>query len=81
MSLDKPLDLDFIGKGSYGVIMKKKTNNDIIIIKQFRVEYYDNNTNSFDKETKYANLANNINHYHLFQTDLKHLLTDTMNLK
>jgi serine/threonine protein kinase len=61
MSLDKPLDLDFIGKGSYGVIMKKKTTNDIIIIKQFRVEYYDNNTNSFDKETKYANLANNIN--------------------
>jgi serine/threonine protein kinase len=62
MSLDKPLDLEFIGKGSYGVIMKKKTKNDIIIIKQFRIEYYDyDNTTSFDRETKYAKLAYNIN--------------------
>ena len=61
MSLDKPLDLEFIGKGAYGIIMKKKTNNLIYVIKQFRVEYYNNNTSSFDKEVKYAKLAYNIN--------------------
>ncbi len=61
MSLDKPLDLEFLGKGAYGVIMKKKTNDNIYIIKQIRIEYYDDNTNSFSKESNYMKLAYDIN--------------------
>ena len=61
MSLDKPLDLEYIGKGSYGIIMKKKTDNDVYVIKQFRIEYYDNETTSLDKEVHFTKLAYNIN--------------------
>jgi serine/threonine protein kinase len=61
MSLDKPLDLEFIGKGSYGVIMKRRTKCFFYVIKQLRIEYYDDNTSSFDKEVSNAKLAYNIN--------------------
>jgi len=61
MSLDKPLDLEFIGKGSYGIIMRKKTNGLFHVIKQFRIEYYEDNTTSFDKEVTHAKSAYNIN--------------------
>lgn len=62
MSLDKPLDLEFIGKGSYGVIIKKKTsNNYYYIIKQFRVEKYDDGTSSYEREVQFAKLAYDIN--------------------
>ena len=61
MSLDKPLDLEYIGKGTFGIIMKKRTNGLFHIIKQFRIEYYDNEINSLSRESKYAKLAYNIN--------------------
>jgi len=61
MSLDKPLDLEYIGKGSYGIIMKKTTENDVYIIKQFRIEYYNNETTSLNKEVDLTKLAYNIN--------------------
>lgn len=61
MSLDKPLDLEFVGKGTYGVIMKKTTNSFNYIIKQFRVEIYDDGTTSFEREVLYTKMANNIN--------------------
>jgi serine/threonine protein kinase len=62
MSLDKPLNLEYIGKGTYGVIMKKISKNDIYVIKQFRIEIYDNETNSLEKEVHLTKLAYNINH-------------------
>ncbi len=62
MSLDKPLDLEFIGKGSYGVIFKKKTeHNYYYIIKQFRVENYEDGSTSYEREVEFAKNANNIN--------------------
>jgi serine/threonine protein kinase len=62
MSLDKPLDLEFIGKGTYGIIMKKKTqNNHYYIIKQFRVEIYDDGTTSLEREANFAKKAYNMN--------------------
>ena len=64
MSLDKPLDLEFVNKGTFGIIMKKRSFiGDIInihIIKQFRVEIYKNGT-SFEKEVKLTKLAYNKN--------------------
>jgi serine/threonine protein kinase len=59
MSLDEPLDLEFVNKGAYGIIMKKNSNN-IYIIKQFRVEFYEKGT-SFDKEVTLTKLAYNKN--------------------
>ncbi len=61
MSLDKPLDLDFIGSGTYGVIMKKRTKNFNYIIKQFRVEIYDDGSTSLEREAFFAKKAYNIN--------------------
>jgi serine/threonine protein kinase len=61
MSLDKPLDLEYIGKGTYGIILKKITKNDVYVIKQFRIEMYDNGTTSLEKETNLTKLAYNIN--------------------
>ncbi len=61
MSLDKPLDLEYVGKGTYGVIMKKRTNSFNYIIKQFRVEIYNDGTTSFEKEVSNTKKANNIN--------------------
>jgi serine/threonine protein kinase len=62
MSLDKPLDLEYIGKGTYGIIMKKFSKNDVYVIKQFRIEIYDNGINSLEKEVNLTKLAYNINH-------------------
>ena len=56
MSLDKPLDLEFLNKGAFGIIMKKRSKGNLHIIKQFRVEIYENET-SFDKEVRLTKLA------------------------
>ena len=61
MSLNKPLDLEYIGKGTYGVIMKKTSKNDIYVIKQFRIENYENGTTSLEKEVNLTKLAYHIN--------------------
>ena len=61
MSLDKPLDLEFIGNGTYGVIMKKRTKNFNYVIKQFRVENYSDGTTSLEKESMFAKKAYDIN--------------------
>ncbi len=61
MSLDKPLDLKFIGKGTYGIIMRQKYENNYYVIKQFRIENYEDGTNSYDKEVEPAKLAYDIN--------------------
>jgi serine/threonine protein kinase len=75
MSLDKPLDLEFIGKGSYGIIFKQRTKGHITVIKQFRVEQFDDGTTSFDRETKYAKIAHNINN-DIFINIFKYKQTD-----
>ncbi len=62
MSLDKPLDVEFIGNGTYGVIMKKKTQNNYnYIIKQFRVEIYNDGSTSLEREVTFAKKAYSIN--------------------
>ncbi len=61
MSLDKPLDLEFIGNGTYGVIMRKRTNNFFYIIKQFRLETYDDGSTSLQRESIFSKKAYNIN--------------------
>ncbi len=54
-------DLKCIGKGTYGVIMRKKTEDNYYVIKQFRVENYDDGSTSYDREVNIAKMAYNIN--------------------
>jgi hypothetical protein len=50
MSLDEPLDLEFVNKGAYGIIMKKHS-NDINIINCIDNEtYYNINLNFNDEQ-------------------------------
>lgn len=56
--------LEYLGKGTYGIIMKKTTENDTYAIKQFRIDYYKNESNTIsnlDKEVEFTKLAYNIN--------------------
>ncbi len=55
------MNLEFIGKGTYGIIMKNNIKGHINIIKQIKIEYLDDNTTTLSKEYKYAKLAYNIN--------------------
>ncbi len=54
-------NLIHIGSGSYGIVMKTSINNEVCVVKQFRVQLFDDETNSLDNEVNITKKAYNIN--------------------
>lgn len=61
MSLNKPFDLEHLGNGSYGVVMKMIENNKCVVVKQFYVQLYEE-TNSLETEVSLTKKAYRLNH-------------------
>jgi serine/threonine protein kinase len=54
-------DLIHIGSGSFGIVMKTSIDNNPCVVKQFRVQLLEDESNSFDNEVYLTKKAYNIN--------------------
>ena len=60
MSFNKPFNLEHLGTGSYGVVMKKIENNECLVVKQLYVQLYEED-NSLENEVSITKKAYRLN--------------------
>lgn len=55
------LPLVYLNKGSYGIVMRTILDSHIVVVKQFRIQLFEDKTNSYECEVSFTNMAYNMN--------------------